>query len=386
MCVRLGACSRTLIAAFVVASITLACSDEVLPSLALEPALDGRSFELPIEVGVYEGDRLFVAERAGRVWIVSEDDPQGSLLLDITEQSDATYGEGLLTVALDPSFDENGHLWVFYFVAPPRPALTRLSRFTVEGGAVDIASELVLLELEQPGFNQNGADIVFGPDDGMLYLSLGDGSASTDPFLNGQNKGTLLGSVIRIDARAATEAEPYRIPSDNPFVDDPAARPELYAYGMRNPFRMSIDPESGEMWLGDVQVSNEEEIDRVEAGDNLGWNIMEGASCLRRDCDPTGLTPPVWTYLHDQGRCAVVGGLVYRGDEFRALRGHYLFGDFCSGEIWSLDREQLDKAVEPEVITRLDGGLVSFGTDADGEVLVLDHAGGGVFRLVEAEP
>ena len=140
------------------------------------------------------------------------------------------------------------------------------------------------------------------------------------------------------------------------------------------------------MWLGDVQVSNEEEIDRVEAGDNLGWNIMEGASCLRRDCDPTGLTPPVWTYLHDQGRCAVVGGLVYRGDEFRALRGHYLFGDFCSGEIWSLDREQLDKAVEPEVITRLDGGLVSFGTDADGEVLVLDHAGGGVFRLVEAEP
>jgi glucose/arabinose dehydrogenase len=362
----------------------LACSgDDELPPLTLAPALGGRVFDLPIEVGPYEGDRVFVAERAGRVWVVSDSDPAGSLLLDITAQSDSKYGEGLLSVAFDPSFGSNGHLWVFYFVSPPRPSLTRLSRFTVEEGSVDLGSELVLLELEQPGFNQNGAAIRFGPDDGMLYLSMGDGSASTDPFLNGQNKMTLLGSIIRIDVRESSEAEPYRIPSDNPFVDDPEARPELFAYAMRNPFRMSIDPESGELWLGDVQVSNEEEVDRVKAGDNLGWNIMEGAHCLRRDCDATGLTAPVWTYLHDQGRCAVVGGLVYRGDDFKALRGRYLFGDFCSGEIWSLDRNE--EVAAPEVVAQLDGRLVSFGTDADGEVLVLDHEGGGVFRLVEAD-
>ena len=366
------------------AATAIACGgDEPLPPLALAPALAGRTFELPIEIGPYEGDRLFVAERAGRVWLVSEAEPQGAVLLDISGQSDSHNGEGLLSVALDPAFRSNGHLWVFYFVAPPRPSLTRLSRFTVEGDAVDLGSELVVLELEQPGFNQNGAAIRFGPDDGMLYLSLGDGSASSDPFLNGQNKGTLLGSVIRIDVREASEAERYRVPSDNPFLDDAEARPELFAYGLRNPFRMSIDADSGEIWLGDVQVSEEEEIDRVQAGDNLGWNIMEGNQCRRRDCDPAELTPPIWTYLHDQGRCAVVGGLVYRGDAFKALRGRYLFGDFCSGEIWALDR---DGETPAEVITRLDGRLVSFGTDATGEVLVLDHDCGGVFRLVQAGP
>jgi len=380
---RLGTTIRQTLAVALLGLFVLACTaDADLPPLTLEPALGGRAFDLPIEVGPYEGDRLFVAERAGRVWLVSESDPQATLLLDITDRADVRLGEGLLTVALDPEFETNGHLWTFYFVAPPRPSLTRLSRFTVEGDAVDLGSELVVLELEQPGFNQNGADIVFGPDR-MLYLSLGDGSASMDPFKNGQNKQTLLGSIIRIDVREASEVEPYRIPSDNPFVDDPEARPELFAYGLRNPFRMSIDPESGEIWLGDVQVSDEEEIDRVQAGDNLGWSVMEGNHCLKRDCDPTGMTPPIWTYTHDQGRCAAIGGLVYRGDNLKPLRGRYLFGDLCSGEIWSLDRDEDLPA--PEVIAQLAGSLVSFGTDADGEVLVLDHAGGGVFRLVEIE-
>ena len=380
---RFGAARSLWLVIATLAALALACGgDDELPPLGFEAALGGRTFEVPIEVGAYEGDRLFVAERPGRVWIVSESDPQGTLLMDITTRSDIRLGEGLLTLALDPEFASNGYLWAFYFVLPERPPLTRLSRFTVEGDSVDLDSELVLLELDQPGFNQNGADIVFGPD-GMLYLSLGDGSASTDPFLNGQNKMTLLGSIIRIDVRESSEAELYRIPSDNPFVDDLEARPELFAYGVRNPFRMSIDPKSGELWLGDVQVSAEEEIDRVQAGDNLGWSLMEGAHCLRRDCDPAGLTPPIWTYLHDQGRCAVVGGLVYRGDHFKALRGRYLFGDFCSGEVWSLDRDA--EVAAPEVIAQLGAGLVSFGTDAAGEVLVLDHEGGGVFRLVEVD-
>lgn len=362
--------------------LLVACSDDELPALEFAPILGGHQYDTPMEIGTYPGDRLFVAEQAGRVLIVSEDDPDGELLLDITDRADADFGEGILSVALDPAFEDNGSLWVFYFV-DPEPDRTLLSRFTVVGDVADTSSELVVLEIEQPGFNQNGAAVRFGPDE-MLYLSLGDGSASTDPFKNGQNLGTLLGAVIRIDVRESSAAEPYRVPDDNPFLDTPGARPEIWAYGFRNPWRMSIDQETGEVWLGDVQVSEEEEVDLVQAGDNLGWPIMEGAGCLRRssDCDQTGLVPPAATYDHADGRCAVMGGLVYRGDELRPLRGRYLFADFCSGEVWSLER---DSEALPEVIAQLDGRLVTFAADQDGEVLVAEFEDGGIYRLQPAE-
>jgi glucose/arabinose dehydrogenase len=262
------------------AALLAACgADEDLPALGLVPALDGHRYEAPVEIGPYPGDRLFVAEQAGRVLLVSDDAPEGDVLLDITPRADSHFGEGILSVALDPEFPDNGHLWVFYFVEPAPPR-TLLSRFTVIDDVADPASELVVLEIEQPGFNQNGGAIRFGPDDGMLYLSLGDGSASMDPFKNGQNLGTILGSVIRIDVRGASATAPYAIPEDNPFLEVVGARPEIFAYGLRNPWRMTIDERSGEIWLGDVQVSREEEVDRVQAGDNLGWPIMEGAGCL----------------------------------------------------------------------------------------------------------
>lgn len=371
------------VAAALAAALLAACAgDEELPPLELVPILGGQEYLQPVEIGTYPGDRLFIAEQEGRVLIVSAEDPAGSVLLDITDRADLEFGEGLMTVALDPAFEDNGYLWAFYFL-DPEPDRTLLSRFTVVDDVVDLDSELVVLEIEQPGFNQNGAAVRFGPD-GMLYLSLGDGSASTDPFMNGQNLGTLLGTVVRIDVREASAEQPYAIPADNPFLDTEGARPEIWAYGLRNPWRMSIDQETGAVWLGDVQVSEEEEVDLVQAGDNLGWPIMEGAGCLRRsaDCDQTGLVAPRATYVHDQGRCAVMGGLVYRGDELNALRGRYLYGDFCSGEIWALDT---DGETPPEVIAQRDGGLVSFGTDADGEVLVLDLGGGGVYRLQPAD-
>jgi len=191
----------------------------------------------------------------------------------------------------------------------------------------------------------------------------------------------LLGAVIRIGVRESSAAEPYRIPEDDPFLDTPGARSEIWAYGVRNPWRMSIDHESGEVWFGDVQVSEEEEVDLVQAGDNLGWPIMEGSSCLRRgaDCDQTGLAPPAATYLDADGRCAVMGGIVYRGDE---LRGHYLFADFCGGEVWS---HECDGETLPEVIAQLAGNLVTFAADYDGEVLVAEFADGGIYRLQLAE-
>ncbi|MDA0350723.1 MAG: PQQ-dependent sugar dehydrogenase [Chloroflexi bacterium] len=365
-----------------------ACGDETpaeppaLPPLELAPILGGHAYAEPIEVGVYPGDRLFVAERGGRVLLVSEDDPDGAVLLDITDRADSDFGEGVLSVALDPAFEVNGYLWVYYFV-DPKPDRTLLSRFTVVDDAADPASELVVLELQQPGFNQNGGAIRFGPADDLLYLSLGDGSASTDPFENGQNLGTLLGSVIRIDVRESSEAAPYAVPPDNPFVATEGARPEIWAYGLRNPWRMAFDAESGELWLGDVQVSSSEEVDRVSRGDNLGWPIMEGSGCLSQGgCDPTGLVLPRTTYPHGEGRCAVIGGVVYRGEAIEALRGRYPFGEFCRGDIWAIEREGDAPA---ETLAVVDGNPVSFGTDGDGEVLILELRGGVIFRLQPAD-
>lgn len=356
-------------------------TSEELPLLELTAALGGRLFEEPVEIGAYPSDRLFVAERTGRVQLVSGDGSDGSVLLDITDRADWDFGEGVMSVALDPAFEENGYLWVYYFV-DPKPDRTLLSRFTVVDDVADADSELVVLELEQPGFNQNGGAIRFGPDDGMLYLSLGDGSASTDPFKNGQNLATLLGAVIRIDVRSASAEAPYAIPEDNPFLDTDGARPEIWAYGLRNPWRMSIDEETGEIWLGDVQVSGSEEVDRVEAGDNLGWPIMEGDGCLSRGgCDSEGLVLPQATYRHGEGRCAVMGGLIYRGDAISALQGRYLYGDFCSGEIWALEP---DSGRPATVIAQLDGRLVTFAAEVDGEVLIADLDGGGIYRLQRA--
>ena len=376
---------RFLVTVLVLAAVVLAAcgGDEELPALELVPAFGGYQYEAPVEIGAYPDDRMFVAEQAGRVLLVTEEAPEGTVLLDFVEQVDSDFGEGLLSVALDPAFEENGYLWVFYFIEP-KPDRTLLSRFTVVDDIADVASELVILEIEQPGFNQNGGAIRFGPDDEMLYLGLGDGSASTDPFKNGQNLGTILGAVIRIDVREATEAEPYTIPEDNPFVRTEGARGEIWAYGLRNPWRMSIDAVSGELWLGDVQVSTSEEVNRVEAGDNLGWPVMEAAGCLRvgSGCAKSGFVLPQATYAHGDGRCAVMGGLVYRGEAIEALNGRYLYGDFCSGEVWALER---DGDALPEVIAEIEGRLVTFGVDGDGEVLVAELNQGGIFRLQVAD-
>ncbi|MEX2372285.1 MAG: PQQ-dependent sugar dehydrogenase, partial [Dehalococcoidia bacterium] len=303
-------------------------------SVRLVPALGGAVFDWPVEIGAYPDGRLFVAEQGGRAWLVTADGDRAPLL-DLRARVDAERGEGLLSLALDPGFEENGRLWAFYFASgdPPRAVL---ARFEVRDGAADLDSELVVLEVEQPGFNQNGAAVRFGTD-GMLYLSLGDGSASADPFDQGQDPSTLLATVLRIDVRASTEAEPYRVPDDNPFLGEPGVRPEIYAYGFRNPFRMDIDAATGEIWLGDVGISAAEEVNRVEAGGNYGWSVVEGERCLdRTECDQSAFVAPVLTYGHEEGRCAVIGGVVYRGDAIAGLAGRYLYADLCSGEVWAL--------------------------------------------------
>ena len=244
---------------------------------------------------------------------------------------------------LDPQFAANGWLWLYYSVdrsAEPGPRRTRLSRFSVDAErgplAADAGSELVILEVEQPYSNHNGGAIRFGPD-GMLYLGLGDGGSAGDPRGNGQNLGTLLGSIIRINVRDASTAAPYGIPPDNPFADTPGARGEIWAYGLRNPWRMAFDS-AGRLWVGDVGQQALEEVDVAERGRNYGWNRLEGTRCFRPSsgCDREGTTPPVAEYGRSLG-CSVTGGVVYEGPGAPSLAGSYLFADYCSGRVWALE-------------------------------------------------
>ena len=346
--------------------------------LSLVPAFGGRQFEAPIEVGAYLGGRLFVAEQPRVVTVLRPDALEPVVLLDIRDRVDAEKGEGLMSFALDPGFEGNSHVWAYYFEAGA--SATVLSRFEVDGGVADPGSELRVLYLEQPGYNQNGGAIRFGPD-GMLFLSLGDGSASLDPFDNGQDLGRLLGSVVRIDVRSASKDQPYVVPPDNPFAETPGARGEIWAYGVRNPWRVAFDPETGALWGGDVGVSDFEEVNRYERGGNYGWNIREGYSCLAggEACRRDGLIDPVAAYRHEAGRCSVIGGLVYRADVLEALRGKYLFGDYCTGEIFAVDVE------EPGAIEVVTSGVLqvtSFGTDAEGRLYVTS-LDGSVWGLME---
>ncbi len=349
-------------------------------AVALHHAFAGREFEQPVEIGVYPvgpdgsaGPAAFVAEREGRVLLLHPNGRAAFEMLDITDRvSMAGNEEGLLSVALDPHFEDTGHLWLYYS-AIGSPRVTRLSRFSVDPAdrrRVDPRSELVILEVNQPYSEHNGGSVRFGPD-GMLYLGLGDGGLSAEA----QNLGTLLGSVIRIEVGDASAASPYAVPRDNPFVDVRGARPEVWAYGFRNPWRMAFDPATGALWAGDVGRADIEEIDRVEAGANYGWNRLEGTRCPRAECDLEGTVLPVVEYGHHLG-CSVTGGVVYRGEAIPELVGHYLFSDFCRGQIWALPPDGGD-VVEIAVSPR---SVSSFGTDAGGEVYVLTF-GGAALRL-----
>ncbi|MDA1003098.1 MAG: PQQ-dependent sugar dehydrogenase [Chloroflexi bacterium] len=355
-------------------------------SIRLEPALDGRVFDRPVEFGAYPpgsdagaGADVYVVEQDGVVlgFHAGEETTRLDLRARVSRGGNE---QGLLSFALDPTFADSGHVWLYYSVAGGERR-TQLARFTADRagtGVIDPASELVVLEQAQPYPNHNGGAIRFGPD-GMLYLGLGDGGAADDPQGNGQNLETLLGSVIRIDVRNATTAAPYMVPADNPFVATSGARPEIWAYGVRNPWRMSFDPETGELWLADVGQNAWEEVDVVVRGGNYGWNTTEGRECFspRSGCDRAGLTDPVAAYSHDDG-CSISGGFVYRGDAVPALRGHYVYADYCSGTLWALD---VAARGEPIVLGQVAGRVAGFGIDAAGELYALVF-GGPVLRLV----
>ena len=336
-------------------------------------ALDGRSFEQPIELLAWPGDGpgdatggLLVAEQRGGISLYAAD---GSVrgVLDLSEQVVFRGEQGLLSVALDPEFADHPYLYVWY--SPRGTNLARLSRFPVEGTQANPDRELIILEVEQPFTNHNGGAVRFGPD-GMLYLGIGDGGAANDPRGHGQNAQTLLGTIIRIDVRGASAQYPYRIPPDNPLLGVAGVRPEIFAWGMRNPWRMSFDPETGALWYADVGQDRVEEVGIAAPGGNHGWNVFEGSECFGRedDCAALDHIPPLAEYRHDLG-CSVTGGVVYRGAELPWLAGAYLFADFCSGRVWAL--EARGEGWQMRELAQLDARIASFGVDAAGEVYLL---------------
>jgi glucose/arabinose dehydrogenase len=347
--------------------------------------------ERPIALIDVPGHDIFlIVLQVGHVLSVPRDGPYAEprTVLDYREATVCCGEEGLLSIALDPDFGANGYLYAHYSPSA-EPGTTRLSRFETTGEGqtlvIDSESELVLLSVRQPFTNHNGGTVLFGPD-GMLYLGLGDGGAANDPYGHGQNLRTHLGTIIRIDVRSVSAARPYAIPPDNPFLERDGALPETWAYGLRNPWRMSFDRETGLLWAGDVGQGRIEEVSVIEAGGNYGWNIMEGSRCFlpENGCDRTGLALPVWEYSHDHG-CSITGGHVYRGEAIPFLYGWYVYSDYCSERIWAIDAETAVTGgfVAPVVLWEGDPALiVSFAEDAGGELYAISFDGDGIYRIV----
>ncbi|MCH7736381.1 MAG: PQQ-dependent sugar dehydrogenase [Chloroflexi bacterium] len=347
-----------------------------LPELRLQRVFEDLEFSRLTNL-VQAGERFFVTEQTGRVmsFTIRPEPSAAAVFLDIRSQvSTAGNEEGLLGLAFDPDFEANGHFYVYYSAASPRRSV--ISRFTVSpAGLAEAESELKVLVVPQPFQNHNGGQLGFGPDR-MLYIALGDGGSGGDPRGNGQNTSTLLGSILRIDVSGIGPDQGYRVPPGNPFVDATDARGEIWAYGLRNPWRFSFDRENGDLWTGDVGQNSYEEVDLVQRGGNYGWNTLEGAHCFspRTGCDPTGTLLPVIEYSADKG-CSVIGGYVYRGKDIPSLTGTYIYGDFCSGEVLGFRFENGEVTGHSLLI---DSGIMitSFGEDRGGEIYVVTLRGG----------
>ena len=355
------------------------------PQISLAKVAGG--FSQPVHVA-HAGDgsgRIFVVEQTGRIRILDNGVVLPSPFLDISAKLVCCGEQGLLSMAFPPGFASRKHFYVNYTRTPD--GATVVARYRVSVGntnAGDPTSEEVVLTIPQPFTNHNGGQLAFGPDNN-LYIGMGDGGGGGDPQGNAQNPGTFLGKLLRIDVESG--ATPYGVPGDNPFLQSAGFLPEIWAVGLRNPWRFSFDRGTGDLYIADVGQNNFEEIDVQSAGNpggqNYGWNIMEGASCYNSSlCDTAGLTLPVSTYDHSKG-CSITGGMVFRGADFPVLQGIYFYGDYCTGRVWGLRKngagwenaELLAPRSPPLNIT-------TFGEDEAGNVYVANYGNGDLLKIV----
>lgn len=349
--------------------------------LAAEPL--ARGFQQPLFV-THAPDgrgRLFVVQQGGLIRIVNGTETVAEPFLDVRSIVRAGGEQGLLGLAFHPRYGENGRFFINYTQRNGANTVAEY-RASADPNRADGNSGRILLAIEDFAANHNGGMLVFGPD-GYLYIGTGDGGGGGDPQRTAQDLGALLGKMLRIDV---DQGEPYAVPADNPFVGRAGARPEIWAYGLRNPWRYSFDRATGDLWIADVGQNALEEINLQPAGsrggENYGWSITEGTACFRpRDgCDTTGLTMPVVEYGRDAG-CSVTGGYVYRGNAHPTLDAGYVYADYCSGRIWTLTRTA-DGAWQPAALLRLDARISSFGEDEAGELYLTAHNTGVIYRLV----
>lgn len=355
-------------------------------TIALEPVADG--FDQPLYVTGYPdgSGRVVVLEKTGRAWLLDDGVRSAEPFLDLSAVVSTQSEQGLLGMAFSPGFADDATVWVDYTRGD---GATVIASFSVSGNRAEPASEVIWLTVPQPYANHNGGMLAFGPD-GMLYIGMGDGGSGGDPHGNGQNPSVLLGKMLRIDVRpqvGGSRTTQYAIPPDNPFVGVAGWAPEIWAYGLRNPWRFSFDRKTGDLWIGDVGQDLWEEIDYlpapVRAGANFGWSEWEGAHPYPPDSIPpvglAGLADPVVEYDHQAGT-SVTGGYVYRGSGQPKLWGTYFYADFSFGRVWGLQRAA-DGSVETRLLLDNEMLIASFGEDEAGELYVVDY-NGGVYRMV----
>ncbi|HZK78768.1 MAG TPA: PQQ-dependent sugar dehydrogenase [Gemmatimonadaceae bacterium] len=344
----------------------------------------GDRFRNPVYITSAPGDsRLFVVEQAGRIRIVKNGAALSQAFLDITSRVRSGGEQGLLSVAFHPNYRSNGFFFVNF---TDRNGDTHVERFKVSSNpdVADSASSLLILKIDQPYSNHNGGLVMFGPD-GMLYIGMGDGGSGGDPRGNGQNRNVLLGKLLRINVG---RADPYTIPVGNPYANGADGKPEVWATGMRNPWRFAFDRVAGLLYIADVGQNEIEEIDVVaanRAGVNYGWNVMEGDACYHPSsgCNKSGLEMPVLTYRHLANACSITGGFVYRGRRIPSIVGHYFYADYCAGWVHSFKYQNGVVTDRREWALPDVGHIVSFGEDASGELYIVAE-NGKIFRVAAA--
>lgn len=385
----------------------------VFPQITLTPYTSGLAAPVHLTHAGDGSGRIFVVEQTGRIRILHGSllDPQPFLDISSRVRSPANGGEneeGLLSVAFPPNYSASGRFYVYYTNLAGNNIVARFT-VTADPDTADPQSEQLVLELPHPTYsNHNGGQLAFGPDD-YLYIGVGDGGGGGDPFGNAQDPDSLLGKLLRIDVGGAITPPPigafrvylplairstgdpnppaYTIPPDNPFVGVAGYRPEIWALGMRNPWRFSFDRANGDLYIGDVGQNDYEEVDFQSAtsngGENYGWNEMEGKHCYLSGCTTAGMVLPVAEYTHSLG-CSITGGFIYRGAAQPGLQGFYFFADYCDGRVWGLIDDsgvwQMDELLDTDYF------ISSFGEDEAGEIYAVDRFSGIVYRLENAVP